>query len=79
MSRAVHPSPLIGLDDPQPHVDAWPQWDEGLSKHPVVLDIVAARWRLALRFNARLPKKPLMVLNREIDRAWNQHRRGKRR
>ena len=65
---------MIDNDD-QPFVDHWPVWDEPLSKVVAALDIVAARWRLALRFNARLPKKPLMVLDREIDRAWDEHRR----
>ena len=76
MSRAVRLNHLVGLDDPQPYVDVWPQWDEGLSKRPVALDIVAARWRLARRFNSRLPVKPRAVRAREIDRAWVQHRRN---
>ena len=77
MSRAVRLNHLVGLDDPQPYVDVWPQWDEGLSKRPVALDIVAARWRLARRFNSRLPVKPRAVRAREIDRAWVQHRRNR--
>jgi len=70
---------LVGLDDPQPHVDAWPEWDEGLSKRPVAPDIVMARYKLALRFNARPPAKPRAVLEHEIDRAWDAHRRGRAR
>jgi hypothetical protein len=70
------PNRFVGLADPQPHVDAWPEWDEPLSKRPVVLDIVAARWRLARRFNSRPPVKPRTVLEREVNRAWDKHRRN---
>jgi hypothetical protein len=63
--------------DDQPWIDAWPLFDEALSKLPVPLDIVGARWRLAKRFNARLPAIPAAVREREVDRAWDQHRRAR--
>ncbi len=61
----------------QPWVDDWPMWDESLSKIAAPLDIVGARWRLAKRFNRRLPAIPAAVREREIDRAWDRHRYGK--
>jgi hypothetical protein len=66
----------IPTADHQPWVDCWPQWDEGLSKVTAAFDIVAARWKLALRFNSRLPEMPAAIREREIDRAWCQHRNG---
>jgi hypothetical protein len=35
----------------QPFVDAWPMWDEPLSKIPADVDIDRARERLARKFN----------------------------
>ena len=59
------------IQDSQPYVDAWPMWDEPLSKipcQPVPVDIAAARLRLARRFNSgRLPKEI------EMDIAWHEH------
>ena len=57
----------------QPFVD-FPLWDEPLSKIPAPFDIGAARQRLALHFNTRPPQIPAAVREREIDRAWEQHR-----
>jgi hypothetical protein len=60
----------------QPFVDEWPMWDEPLSKVVAPFDIVAARWRLARHFNNRPPTPPPAIREREIDRAWDQHRNG---
>jgi hypothetical protein len=66
---------MTAQSDP-PFIDAWPFWDEPLSKITAPFDVVAARWKLALRFNSRLPEMPLAIREREIDRAWDQHRNG---
>jgi hypothetical protein len=39
--------------DEQPFADYWPLWDEPLSKIPAVFDIMAAREKLARKFNRR--------------------------
>jgi hypothetical protein len=39
--------------DEQPWVDDWPMFDEALSKITAPFDIVAAREKLARRFNVR--------------------------
>jgi hypothetical protein len=57
--------------DEQPWIDAWPMWDEGLSKITAALDIAAAREKLARRFN----RKPVRFSKAiEIERSWEQHR-----
>jgi hypothetical protein len=63
--------------DDQPWIDAWPLFDEALSKVTAPLDIVGARWRLAKRFNSRLPAIPATIREREVDRAWDEHRRAR--
>jgi hypothetical protein len=64
------------MSDDQPFIDAWPTWDEPLSKVTAAVDIEAARFRLAKRFNSRVPPMPSSVREREIDRGWDRHRRG---
>jgi hypothetical protein len=61
----------------QPWIDEWPLWDEPLSKVTAPLDIISARWRLAKRFNVRMPAIPTAVLEREVERAWDEHRRAR--
>jgi hypothetical protein len=63
-------------DNDQPFVDRWPLDDEQLSKFDAPFDIIAARWRLAKKFNRRLPAIPLTVRDREIDRAWRARERA---
>jgi hypothetical protein len=60
----------------QPWVDTWPMWDEPLSKTTAPFDIVGARWKLARRFNSRMPAIPATIREREIERAWDRHRRA---
>lgn len=55
--------------DDQPYVD-FPLWDEPLSKITAALDIMAARERLARRFNRRPVRLPKAE---EIERAWEEH------
>jgi hypothetical protein len=62
-------------DDDQPWVD-FPIWDEPLSKIPAPVDISAARWKLAQRFNARPPEAPAGIRELQIDRAWRRHHRN---
>jgi hypothetical protein len=62
----------------QPFIDSWPSWDEPLSKVTAPLDIAAARWKLAQRFNSRLPKIPPAIREQQIDAAWQRHRNGGR-
>jgi hypothetical protein len=62
--------------DDQPFIDHWPIWDEPLSKVAAPFDIAGARWKLARKFNVRPPEIPPSVREREIERAWDQHRRG---
>jgi hypothetical protein len=59
--------------DDQPWIDAWPMWDEPLSKFPASVDIAAARERLARRFNSRPVRFAKQV---EIERSWHQHRKN---
>jgi hypothetical protein len=58
----------------QPWIDSWPMHDEPLSKVAAPLDVETARWRLAKRFNARMPAIPAAIREREIERAWERHR-----
>jgi hypothetical protein len=70
----------------QPWIDFWPgvdvapspraQWDEPASKVTAAIDIQTARYKLARRFNRRVPDIPLSVRAHEIDRAWDRHRKG---
>jgi hypothetical protein len=53
-------------------------WDEPLSKTTAPFDIEGARWRLAKRFNARLPAIPATIRERETERAWDRHRTPRR-
>jgi hypothetical protein len=56
----------------QPFVDSWPMWDEPLSKIPAAFDIVAAREKLARRFNSR----PLrFTKDVEVEKSWEAHTR----
>jgi hypothetical protein len=52
--------------DDQPFVDAWPMFDEALSKIPAPFDIERAREKLARRFNVR--PAPLAKL---VDALWD--------
>ena len=60
-----------GLGD-QPWIDHWPlsQFDEARSKFPALVDIEAARIKLARRFNSKPLPKAI-----EVDLAWQAHRR----
>jgi hypothetical protein len=58
----------------QPWVDDWPMWDEPLGKTTAPFDIERARWRLAKRFNSRMPAIPAAIRESEIDRSWDRHR-----
>jgi hypothetical protein len=62
----------------QPWIDSWPLWDEPLSKVAAPLDVAAARWKLAKRFNSRLPAIPACVRESEIEQAWERHLREQR-
>ena len=57
--------------DEQPWVDSWPLFEEAYSKFPVLLDIAAAREKLARRFNHRPVRLDKAT---EIERAWAEHR-----
>jgi len=58
----------------QPFIDSWPLFDEARSKFPCLADIEVARIKLARKFNARpLPKAV------EVNLAWQEHRRTRRR
>jgi hypothetical protein len=61
------------VSDEQPWVDFWPLYEEAFSKFPVLADVVAARIRLARKFNRALPK------NVEIDIAWSEHAQSAKR
>jgi len=61
------------MSDEQPWIDRWPLYEEAFSKFPVLADIVAARIKLARKFNKALPKYV------EIDLAWNEHARQSKR
>jgi hypothetical protein len=57
--------------DEQPFVDCWPLWDEPLSKIPAAFDIMAAREKLARKFNRRPLRLSKAV---EVERSWEQYR-----
>jgi hypothetical protein len=63
------------MADEQPWIDAWPMWDEPLSKVTAPFDVALARERLARRFNQRPVRLAKYI---EIERAWDEHERRNR-